>query len=72
MKSHIVLLFSIALLSLSSCATRTRVVTTNNSNVTVVKTRPANYKIVRVKGKRYYFWNGNHYRKTRRGYVVRI
>ncbi|QLG47174.1 hypothetical protein HYG79_00720 [Costertonia aggregata] len=55
----------------SSCARR--VVTSVPANVTIVKNRPANYKIVRVKGKRYYFWNGKHYRKTRRGYVfVRV
>ncbi|APY12789.1 hypothetical protein BWZ22_07175 [Seonamhaeicola sp. S2-3] len=54
--------------NLSSCATR--VTTTPVSKVTVVKTLPKHYKIVRVKGKRYYFWNGKHYKKTRKGYVV--
>ncbi|AUP79336.1 hypothetical protein C1H87_11705 [Flavivirga eckloniae] len=56
-------------MSLTSCATRTHVVTKPN-RVTVVKTAPKHYKIVNVRGKRYYFWNGNHYRKTRRGYVL--
>ena len=56
------------MLSVSSCATR--VVTRPNTTVTVIKTPPKNYKIVRVNGKRYYFWNGTHYKKTRRGYIV--
>lgn len=55
------------MLSLSSCATR---VIARPNTVTVIKTPPKNYKIVKVKGKRYYFWNGTHYKKTRRGYVV--
>ncbi|WP_298901054.1 DUF6515 family protein [uncultured Psychroserpens sp.] len=64
----LVLIFSVAcLLSLSSCATR---VVAKPATVTVVKTPPKHYKIVRVKGKRYYFWNGKHYKKTRRGYVI--
>ncbi|TGV03874.1 hypothetical protein EM932_05060 [Flavivirga rizhaonensis] len=57
-------------MSLSSCVTRTRVVTKPATQVTVVKKAPRHYKIVKVKGKRYYFWNGNHYKKTRSGYVV--
>ncbi|WP_299121127.1 DUF6515 family protein [uncultured Winogradskyella sp.] len=55
-------------LSFNSCASR--VVITQPSTVTVVKKLPRNYKVVRVKGKRYYFFNGNHYRKTRKGYVI--
>ncbi|MCB0399075.1 MAG: hypothetical protein KDD26_05510 [Winogradskyella sp.] len=56
-------------LSLNSCARRVVVVQPENT-VTVVKKLPREYKIVRVKGKRYYFFNGNHYRKTRNGYVL--
>ena len=67
MRTLIVLLSVFLTLNLSSCATRT---VSQPNSVTVVKTRPANYKIARVNGKRYYFWNGTHYRKTRRGYVV--
>ncbi|MEH6536931.1 MAG: DUF6515 family protein [Psychroserpens sp.] len=64
----LILIFSTAcLLSLNSCATR---VVTRPASVTVIKTPPRHYKIVKVKGKRYYFWNGNHYKKTRKGYVV--
>ncbi|MBT8256886.1 MAG: hypothetical protein KJO49_00320 [Bacteroidia bacterium] len=54
-------------LSLTSCATRVQV---RPANTTVVKVAPKHHKIVIVKGKRYYFWNGRHYRKTARGYVV--
>jgi len=64
----LILIFSVVcLLNLSSCATR---VVTRPTAVTVIKTPPKHYKIVKVKGKRYYFWNGKHYRKTRKGYVV--
>ena len=56
------------MLGQTSCATR--VVTKPVAKVTVVKTPPKHYKIVKVKGKRYYFWNGKHHRKTRSGYVV--
>ncbi|WP_422106708.1 DUF6515 family protein [Winogradskyella sp.] len=55
-------------LSFSSCAKR--VVVTQPASVTVIKKLPRQYKIVRVNGKRYYFFNGRHYRKTRNGYVV--
>ena len=55
-------------LSFSSCASR--VVVKQPTSVTVVKKLPTHYKVVRVKGKRYYFFNGKHYQKTRRGYVV--
>lgn len=67
MRTFVILFSTICMMSLSSCATR---VVTRPASVTVVKTPPRHYKIVKVKGKRYYFWNGNHYRKTRRGYVI--
>lgn len=67
MKTYITFLLTIGLLSFNSCARR---VVVSPSTVTVVKTPPRTYKIVRIKGKRYYFWNGKHYKKTRRGYVV--
>ena len=66
MRTLIILLFVFLTLNLPSCATR---VVSQPNSVTVFKTRPASYKIVRVHGKHYYFWNGNHYRKTKRGYV---
>lgn len=67
MKTFITLLLAIGLLSFNSCARR---VIVTPSTVNVVKTPPKHYKVVRLKGKRYYFWNGKHYKKTRRGYVV--
>lgn len=54
--------------SLSSCARR--VVIAQPASVSIVKKLPRQYKVVRVKGKRYYFFNGNHYRKTRNVYVA--
>ena len=67
MKSTILLIALCLMLGTTSCATR---VVTRPATVTVIKTAPANYKIVKVRGKRYYSWNGNHYRKTRKGYVL--
>ncbi|MDT0558103.1 DUF6515 family protein [Ichthyenterobacterium sp. W332] len=67
MRTLIIILGTVCVISLNSCATRVR---TTNAQVTIVKKRPAHYKIVKVKGKRYYFWNGRHYQKTKRGYVV--
>ncbi|WP_375240089.1 DUF6515 family protein [Aurantibacter sp.] len=52
----------------TSCAPR--VVSSPNSKVVYVQKRPANYKVVRVNGKRYYRWNGKNYRKTNKGYAL--
>ncbi len=68
MKKSLIFLLVIFMCGFTSCATRVRAKTP--AKVVVVKKRPANYKIVRVKGKRYYFWNGKHYKKTRKGYVI--
>jgi len=66
---YLLLIIGIALaMSFTSCATRVAVRTTPNVNV--VKVAPKHHKIVVVKGKRYYFWNGRHYKKTRKGYIV--
>ena len=67
MRIFVILISAFCMISLSSCATR---VVTRPASVTVVKTAPKHYKIVKVNGKRYYFWNGKHYRKTRKGYVI--
>lgn len=70
MRTFVYILSVFFALNLSSCATR---VVTRPNNVVIVKTPPKHYKIVRVKGQRYYFWNGKHYKKTRRGFVfVRV
>ena len=59
----------IPVLLLASCAPR--IVSTEVTNkVIVVKKTPRNYKVVKVKGNRYYLWNGKYHRKTRRGYAV--
>ncbi|MTE27247.1 DUF6515 family protein [Winogradskyella ouciana] len=68
MKYLVYTLVFVFALSLNSCASR--VVVKQPASVTVVKKLPRHYKVVRVKGKRYYFFNGKHYQKTRRGYVV--
>ncbi|WP_412559642.1 DUF6515 family protein [Winogradskyella sp. MIT101101] len=68
MKYLVYTLVFVFALSLNSCASR--VVVKQPASVTVVKKLPGNYKVVRVKGKRYYFFNGKHYQKTRKGYVV--
>jgi hypothetical protein len=44
-------------------------VVTRPTAITVIKTPPRHYTVVKVKGSKYYFWNGNHYRKTRKGYI---
>ncbi|SDW13418.1 hypothetical protein SAMN05444411_101130 [Lutibacter oricola] len=51
----------------SSCATTVK---NTPSKVVVIKKLPRTHKIVRIKGVRYYKFNGKHYRKTRKGYVV--
>ncbi|MFD1161275.1 MULTISPECIES: DUF6515 family protein [Hwangdonia] len=67
MRTSVILFSVLFMLSATSCATY---VETRPAKVTVIKKAPKHYKIVRVKGKRYYFWNGNHYRKTRKGFVI--
>ncbi len=72
MRTFVILISAFLLFNVTSCATRvtTRPVATK---VTIIKTPPRHYKIVKVRGKRYYFWNGKHYRKTNRGYIfVRV
>lgn len=55
-------------LSFNSCASR--VVVKQPASATVIKKLPRHYKVVKIKGARYYFFNGKHYKKTRNGYVV--
>ena len=66
MRTLLYLLCLVFALSLTSCVVHTR---TAPAQVTVVK-RPAKYKVVRVKGTRYYVWNGRYHKKTRKGYMV--
>lgn len=58
---------TILLLLSTSCSRR--VVVQPKAEITKVKIAPRNYKIVNVRGKRYYYWKGKHYRKSKRGYV---
>ena len=51
----------------TGCASR--IVVKQPNKVTVVKTRPNAYKIVKVKGHRYYNFNGRYHKKTRKCYV---
>lgn len=67
MKTLLTIFGLIITLSISSCASRTTVQT---PKYTVVKVAPKHHKVIFIKGKRYYFWNGRHYKKTRRGYIV--
>jgi len=67
MRTATLLLTLFCVLTLSSCSTR--YVARPNQAVTVIKTPPKHYTTVRVKGKKYYFWNGNHYKRIRSGYV---
>lgn len=70
MKSMLIILgLSCYMLAFTSCATRV-VTAAPATKVVVIQKVPAKHKVVVVKGKRYYAWNGNHYRKTRRGYVL--
>lgn len=67
------LIYTIALvfttIIFTSCATRVHTKQTYKT-AKIVKVAPKGHKIVHVKGKRYYKWNNQHYRKTRNGYVV--
>ncbi len=65
----LIFLLTIVLFASTSCATRV-VHTTPQRNVVIVDKAPRNHSLVVVKGKRYYRWNGNYYRKTQRGYVL--
>lgn len=56
--------------SLQSCMVHTRPAHHNNTKVVSVKHAPKKHKVVVLKGKRYYYWNGKHHRKTKKGFVV--
>lgn len=66
MRTLFIVIGFIFALSLTSCASR---VVVRPQTTTVIKVAPKHHKIVVIKGKRYYYWNGKHYRKTKRGYV---
>ena len=63
MRTLLIIIGFIFAMTFTSCASRV-------AQVKVIRVAPKHHKIVIVKGKRYYFWNGRHYKKTRKGYVV--
>lgn len=68
MKRHLLFLIFLSFF-FTSCATR--IITPSPAQqLVVIKQAPAQHKVVVVKGKRYYHWNGKYHRKTRKGYVV--
>ena len=76
MKKSVIIfsLFALGFIS-QSCVVHTKPTSLSHrtTKVVIIKKAPKNHKIVIVKGKRYYFWNGKHYRKTSKGYVfVRV
>ncbi len=68
MKYLIYTLVFLFALNFTSC--ERRVFVAQPATIRVVKKSPIQLKIVRVKGKRFYFFSGKYYAKTRRGYVV--
>jgi len=56
-------------ISFTSCVTRVHTKPTYKT-AKIVRIAPKVHKIVHVKGQKYYKWNNQHYRKTRKGYVV--
>jgi len=69
MRHLIFILLILLTFSTTSCG-RPVVTVTKTGNTTVVTKLPRKYKVVRVNGKRYYFFNGRHYKRIKRGYVV--
>ena len=67
MRTFILIFGIIILFSTTSCVSRIAVRPPHAA--TIVKVAPKHHKIVVVKGKRYYSWNGKHYRKINKGYV---
>ncbi len=67
MRALLIIFGFIFAITFTSCVTRIAV---QSPTVKVVKVAPKHHKVVMVKGKRYYFWNGRHYRKTKKGYVI--
>jgi len=67
MRTLFIIIGFVITLSFTSCARRLVIAT---PKATVVRVAPKNHKIIVVKGKRYYFWNGRHYKKTKQGFVV--
>jgi biopolymer transport protein ExbD len=70
MKSLLIIIGLVFTITLTSCTSRIAV---QSPKYTVVKVAPKHHKIVIIKGKRYYYWNGRHYKRTKKGYIpVRV
>ena len=67
MRTLLIIIGFMFAMTFTSCVTR---IVVQSPKVKAVRVAPKYYKIVVVKGKRYYFWNGRHYKKTRKGYIV--
>jgi len=67
MRTLLIIIGFIFTMTFTSCATRVAV---QSPTVKVIRVAPKHHKTVIVKGKRYYFWNDRHYKKTKKGYVV--
>jgi len=66
---RLVIIVMLGLFLVSSCARRVVYVKEPQQTI-VIKKAPRNHKMLVVKGKRYYFWNGKYHRKTTNGYVI--
>ncbi len=53
-----------------SCIVHTKPVRHHKTKIVYIKKAPRNHKIVKIKGKKYYYFNGKHHRKTNRGFIV--
>lgn len=69
MKTFLILAAATVALSVSSSSCARRVVVVSDP-MPVVRVAPTHHKIVVVRGRRYYSWDGNYYRKTRRGFII--
>jgi uncharacterized protein with PIN domain len=67
MRTLLIIIGFVFAITFTSCATR---VVVQPSNVKVIRVAPKHHKIIVIKDKRYYFWNGRHYKKIRKGYIV--
>lgn len=67
MRTLLIIIGFVFTITFTSCATRIAV---QSPNVKLVKVAQKHHKIVVIKGKRYYFLNSHHYRKTKKGFII--
>ncbi len=68
MKRLILISTILVFVLIQSCVVHTK--PAHKTKIIYVKKAPRNHKIVVVKGKKYYYFNGKHHRKTKRGFMV--